>query len=195
MRKTKKLENRIAVLETRMASNEKKGMIASAVAGGVVVVGTIVSIVERGMLKKSINTISTSVERVEDFIMESIYDEAEDEDEEEGDSSSSSYAAAKKENTFAAADEKSMKNLVQSLEALDFSDRMILPTEILRGFVDLAFDESADRVSFTHCEPTILSDGNFLSPDFQCIKFNLYTENAKYVVDIERRNNVNVKMQ
>lgn len=190
MRKMKKLELRLSALENDLRETKKQGLIGAAVAGGVFLASTVVSAVQKHSLKKSV---SDDMDCLESIIMNALYpdqDDDEEEDEVDDDATSSSEATVVAPNTTVAMSQQ-MRNLVQSLEALDFSDGFRIPVEILRGFIDLAFGDEARLVSFSHCEPTRLIDDELISDE--CISFDLYTQSEKYRICIRKANAVSVE--
>ena len=191
MRKTKKLELRLSALENDLREAKKKGLIGAAVTGGVILAGTVVSAVQKHSLKKSV---SEDIDCLEGVILNALHavqdDEAEEEDEVDDDATSSSEATVDAPNTTVAMSQQ-MRNLVQSLEALDFSDGFRIPLDILRGFIDLAFGDEAKSISFSHCEPTRLIDDKLISDE--CISFDLYTPSEKYRICIRKANAVSVE--
>lgn len=193
MRKTKKLELRLSALENDLRETKKQGLIGAAVAGGVLLASTVVSVVQKHSLKKSVSDEIDCLEGVIINAINSINDDDSDDAEEEevdDDATSSSEATVDVPNTTVAMSQQ-MRNLVQSLEALDFSDGFRIPLDILRGFIDLAFGDEAKSISFSHCEPTRLIDDKLISDE--CISFDLYTPSEKYRICIRKANAVSVE--
>ena len=188
MRKVKRMELRLSALENDLRETKKQGLIGAAVAGGVILASTVVSAVQKHSLKKSV---SEDIDCLEGVILNALHAIQDDEEDEvDDDATSSSEATVVAPNTTVAMTQQ-MRNLVQSLEALDFSDGFRIPVEILRGFIDLAFGDEARLVSFSHCEPTRLIDDELISDE--CISFDLYTQSEKYRICIRKANAVSVE--
>lgn len=189
MRKTKKLELRLSALENDMRETKKYGLIGAVAAGGAILASTVVSVLQKHSLKKSVSDDIECLGGVILNALNSIQDDEAEEEDVDDDATSSSEATVVAPNTTVAMSQQ-MRNLVQSLEALDFSDGFRIPVEILRGFIDLAFGDEAESISFSHCEPTRLINDELISDE--CISFDLYAPSEKYRICIRKANAVSV---